>query len=115
MLRNFAVATVILFWLTAGSYALAETGPQYARFQFGSRAATFQSAEKTIAAADGVRSGELAEMYRTISGKEWTTEKEAKGGGLEFAFLNAFAEQGWEVLHVSYNEGTTVYLLKKQK
>ncbi len=115
MLRNFAVAIVILLWLTAGSYVRAEGTAQYARFQFGNRAATFQSAEKTIAATDQVRSGELAEMYRTVSGKEWTTEKEAKGGALEFAFLNAFAEQGWEIAHVTYNEGTALYLLKKQK
>lgn len=115
MLRNFAIATVILWSLATGSHALAEGPPQYARFQFSSRAATFQSAEKTITATDDVRSGEVAEMYRTISGKEWTTEKEARGGALEFAFLNALAEQGWEILHVSYNEATTIYLLKKLK
>jgi hypothetical protein len=113
MLRRIAIATVVLCSLAAVPHALAEGGPQYARFQFSHRTATFQSAEKTIAAIEDARSGELAEMYRTISGKEWTTEKEAKGGGLEFAFLNAFAEQGREISQVSYNEGTSVYLLKK--
>lgn len=115
MLRNFAIATLFLCSLTISSHALAEGSVQYARFQFSTRAATFQSADKTITATDDVRSGEVADMYHTISGKEWTTEKEAKGGALEFAFLNALADQGWEVLHVSYNETTTVYLLKKLK
>lgn len=113
MLRNIAIT--IALSLMIGSYAIAEGGAQYARFQFSNRAATFQSADKTIAATDNVRSGEVADMYRTISGKEWTTEKEAKGGVLEFAFLNALAEQGWEISHVTYNDDTTIYLLKKLK
>lgn len=115
MVRNFAISTALLFALALGQAALAEGSAQYARFQFGNHSASFQSADKTVTATDDVRSGDVAEMYRTISGKEWTTEKEAKGGVLEFAFLNAFAEQGWEVSQVTYHEGAWVYLLKKLK
>ncbi|GEM_PF-6606642 len=115
MLRKIAIATALLFALALGQSALAEGPTQYARFLYGNRAATFQSADKTVTATDDVRSGDVAEMYRTISGKEWTTEREAKGGLLEFAFLNAFAEQGWEISQVHYQEGASVYLLKKQK
>ncbi len=115
MLRRIAISALILFILAACQSALAEGPTQYARFQFGNRSATFHSAEKTIAASDSIRSGELAEMYRGLSGKEWTTEREASGGVLEFAFLNALAQQGWEVLQVNYVEGASLYLLKKQK
>jgi hypothetical protein len=115
MRRNALFAGIVFVVLMTGTLALAEGTTQHARFQYGNRTATFQSAERTITATDDVRSGELAQMYKTISGKEWTTEKEAKGGVLELAFLDALAEQGWEVAQVNYRDAETVYLLKKQK
>jgi len=115
MLRRACVALAFLVSLSLANASLAQSQAQYARFQIGEKSALFQSAERTLSATDQLRPGELTELYRQISGEEWTTEKEAKGGALELAFLDALAKQGWEVVQMTIHEDQTIYLLRKQR
>lgn len=115
LLGKATLTAAILLVLLTALPANAEGTAKYACFQFGGKTALFQSADKTLSASDRTRAGELADLYRTISGKDWTTDREAQGGNLEFAFLDALAEQGWEVTQVTHQAGDAIYLLRKDK
>lgn len=109
MLRNLTIVLALI--LSTAAITLADTPTQYARFRYHGSAFTFQSAEKTLSAAGR----DVIAMYKIISGKEWTTDSEAKGGVLELALLDALSAQGWEVVQMTYRDEETIYLLKKPK